>query len=205
LLVTVTMQAVGERAPAVAGRPWLLVCLVLAAFVHIVSILAMPQLAPRDAFRRLAALGAANQFHPLPRAAPGAELFPFNDPAVATGVCVYDLKNGPLHLRAKLIGDSFVSLSFHTRHGVLFYALTDKAATRQAFDIYVVTADQLAAMQARDSEDEPPQELRVVSSSRKGFVFARALSPQPSAFDDARGQIRAVTCGIEPIAPVPAS
>jgi uncharacterized membrane protein len=204
MLVSATMQAVADRAPAVAGRPWLLVCLALAGVVHLVSILAMPRLAPDDAFRRLAALGAVNEFHPLPRAKPGAELFPFNDPAVAAGACLYDLKDGPLHVRAKLIGDSFVSMSFHTRHGLLFYALTDKAATRQAFDIYVLTAEQLAAMQAKDSEEEPPQELRVVSSARKGFVFARALSPQPSAYEDASAQIEAMSCAIEPIEPRPA-
>lgn len=185
------------RAQAVAERPWLIACLVIAGLVHIVSILAMPQLAPRDAFLRLGGVGALNQFHALPRAAPGSELTPFNDPAVAMGVCPYDLGQGPLHVRGKLLTDSFVSMSLHGRHGVLFYALTDKAATRQAFDIYVLTAQQLKDMQARDSEEEPPQELRVVASEREGFVFARALSPQPSAYEDAAAQIAALTCAVD--------
>jgi uncharacterized membrane protein len=183
----------------VAERPWLITALVLAAAVHLVSILLMPRLAPKDAFLRLAAVGPINAFHPLPRALPGTELTPFNDPATATGVCRYDLAQGPLHVRAKLIGDGFVSLSFHERHDKIFYALTDRAAQHRDFDIYVVTAEQLAAMKAKDVPDEPPKGLRVLARDHRGFVFARALSPLPSAYDAAAQQIAAIDCGIEPL------
>jgi uncharacterized membrane protein len=191
---------VSWRSQAVAERPWLVTAIVLAAVVHLVAVLAMPRLAPNDAFRRLAALGPINAFHPLPRALPGAEIVPYNDPAAATGACRYDLAWGPLHVRAKLTGDLFVSLSFHSRHGRVFYALTDKAATRQEFDLFVLTAEQLVAMQAKDAGDEPPKELRVVSPNRTGFVFARALSPLPGAYDEAAHQIAALDCIIEPSA-----
>jgi uncharacterized membrane protein len=183
----------------VAERPWLITALVLAAAVHLVAVLMMPRLAQKDAFLRLAAVGPINTFHPLPRALPGTELTPFNDPATAMGVCRYDLAAGPLHVRAKLIGDGFVSLSFHARHDKIFYALTDKAAQHQDFDIYVVTADQLAAMQAKDVPDEPPKALRVLAQERRGFVFARALSPLPSAYEAAAEQIAAIHCDIEPL------
>ena len=95
--------------------------------------------------------------------------------------------------------DGFVSLSFHSRHGTVFYALTDRATTRGGFDLVVATADQLAAMEAKDTDEEPPQELRVLAPGRKGFVLARALAPQPSAYDDAAAQIAEMTCAIEPL------
>ncbi|MBV9702663.1 MAG: hypothetical protein JO163_08045 [Methylobacteriaceae bacterium] len=187
------------RGQAVADRPWLIAALVLAGFVHIASVLAMPRLAQDDAFARLASAGPLNEFHALPRPEPGAELVPFNDPAFSAGVCLFDLSEGPLHVRARLISDSFVSLSFHSRHGTVFYALTDKATTRRAFDLFVATADQLAAMEAKDTEEEPPQELRVLASGKKGFVLARALAPQPSAYEDAAAQIAEMNCSIEPL------
>ena len=182
----------------VADRPWIVTALVLAGLVHIASVLAMPRLATKDAFGRLAALGPINEFHALPRAVPGTERGPDNDPGVAAGACLYDLAGGPLHVRGKLVRDGFVSLSFHGRHGNVFYALTDTVATRRGFDIFVLTPDQLAAMQAKDTEDEPPQELRIVAPTAKGFVFARALAELPSAYEEAAGQIAALNCAIEP-------
>jgi uncharacterized membrane protein len=188
------------RDRAIAERPWLLASLLLAGMVHILSVLAMPRLAPNDAFQRLARAGTLDEFRPLRPPAPGDELGPYNDPAVAVGVCRYDLAAGALRVRATLTLDSFVSLSFHGRRGQVFYAMTDKAATRRSFDVVVATAEQLSAIRAKDTDEDPPQDLRLLASARKGFVYARALAPQPSAAQDAAAQIAAISCRIEPIA-----
>ena len=74
----------------------------VAGVVHLVSILAMPELAPHDAYTRLSALAKPSEMTLLPRALPGHEIAPFEDPALAQAVCLYDLSNGPLHLHADL-------------------------------------------------------------------------------------------------------
>ena len=74
--------------------------------------------------------------------------------------------DGPLRVKAPIERSGFVSLSFHTRRGGIFYALTDKAATHGALEALVLTEDQLRALQAKDDEDTPVQELRIVSTTQ---------------------------------------
>ena len=52
------------------------------------------------------------------------------DPAVASAVLSFRPANGPVRVRAPLGRAGFASLSFHTRRGAVFYALTDRAATK---------------------------------------------------------------------------
>lgn len=186
-----------NEARIVGNRPWVLVALLLAGVVHIVSILIMPHVAPDDAFKRLSRGAKINSFRALPEVSPGSEVLPYADPALATGACVYDLSEGPLHLYATVKGGMFMSLSFHSRHDRVFYAMTDKAATRRLFDVVVATPSQLEAIKAKDNPDDPPQELRLVSPERTGFVYARTLMADPSDRKNAIAQIQQTTCEID--------
>ena len=174
--------------------------LFIAAFVHLISIMAMPALAPHDAFTRLSAFATSNQPVLLPRPLPGQEITPFEDPAVAQAVCLFDLSRGPLRVRAALGGDALLTLSFRSRTGRVFYAMTDKAAVRGKIDIRVLTAAQLQAVQAEDDEDNPPQELRLVAPQMKGFVLIAALAPYPSERATAEALATSVVCAPETIA-----
>lgn len=166
----------------------------IAALVHIAVILAIPLYATRDAFARLAPLGPLNATIALEQPGPLARLLPFRDPAVASAFCRFDLANGPLRVKAPADGSGFVSLSFHTRRGGIFYAITDKAATHGGLEALVVTEMQLRALEAKDDEDTPVQDLRVVSTAREGFVMIRAFSEEPSLYPRAESQARALTC-----------
>jgi uncharacterized membrane protein len=170
-----------------------------AAFVHIVAILIVPIYASNDAFARLSALGPLNVTIALPQAAPSARLIPFGDPAVAATFCRYDLRNGPLRVTAPAARYEYSSLSFHTSRGGIFYALTDRAATQGQFEALVVTDEQLRAIAARESEDEPSQELRIVSPTIEGFVMMRAFSEAPSLYGVAQTRTGALKC--QPEAP----
>ena len=96
---------------------------------------------------------------------------------------VYDLAGGPVRARAPLGRAGFASLSFHSRRGVVFYALTDRAANKGRMDALIVTPEQLRTLVAHDDEDNPTEDLRIVSPTPKGFVMARVLSESPD--DDA--------------------
>ena len=166
----------------------------LGALVHLAAILAIPSVAARDAFARLAPLGALNRTILLERPSPTVRLLPYGDPAVASAFCRFDLSQGPVRVRARIARSGFASLSFHTRPGSVFYALTDKAAVRGELDALVLTAAQLRVVAAKDNEDEPSQDLRIVSSSVEGFALVRALSEQPSLYPEAEADARSLTC-----------
>jgi len=93
----------------------------------------------------------------------------------------------------------FASLSFHTRRGSIFYAITDKAATHGVLEALVLTEDQLRALAAKDDEDVPVQELRIVSPTNAGFVAMRSFSEQPSLYPRAESAVRALSCASEAI------
>ncbi len=119
---------------------------------------------------------------------------------MAASVCRYDLSGGPVRARAPLGRPGFASLSFHSRRGVVFYALTDRAASKGRMDALIVTPEQMRKLIAHDDEDNPTDDLRIVSPTNEGFVMTRVLSLSPDDFASAADQAAAMTCAPEPIA-----
>jgi uncharacterized membrane protein len=172
--------------------------LVVAALVHFCIVLVIPTVAARDAYARLAELGPPGVTTPLPRAAPSERRFPWDDPALAGAFCRFDLSNGPVRVKAPTGRAGFASLSFHTRHGAVFYALTDRAATHGRMEAVIATPAQLRTLVAHDDEDDPSQDLRVVSPTNEGFVVFRAFSELPSLYTAAMEEAQTMTCAPEP-------
>jgi uncharacterized membrane protein len=175
----------------------------VAALVHIVAILVMPRVASHDAYTQLTALAKPDQMTLLPRAEPGHEMAPFEDPAVAQAVCLYDLGSGPLHLHADLPDNRLLTVSFRTRTGEIFYSMTDRASLHGTIDVTIMTQAQLDATQADDSDednDQPLKELRLVAPDSKGFILVDALSTYPSERADAEAEVKSVACAPETVA-----
>jgi len=181
--------------------PWLLGAIIIGGIVHIVSILAMPRLAPNDSWARFASVAPLSRLTPLPAVTPGKEFGPFEDPAMAVSICRYDLDRGPLRLRGNFSGGQLILLSFHSRYGDVFYSMTDRSAARGVLDILVVTRTQLATIEAYDSEDELPSELRLIAPERLGYVIVRGLAAQPGNRDAAAARVASIACGVEAAIP----
>jgi uncharacterized membrane protein len=175
-----------------------LVGVTLGAMVHLAAILAAPRLATRNADARLAALAQRHVVTVLPLVTPDDAL-PYRDPATALAVCRFDLSEGPVRVRAATPGDLFLSFAFHRPGGGVFYALTDRGATRGQVEALIVTPAQLEALQANDPEDEPARELRLTAPQTTGFVTLRALAPEPGALPEAVALLAAARCGPEPL------
>lgn len=176
--------------------PWVAATLLIAGVVHIVSVLLMPTVAPRDAYARaLAAVGGAptDRLVALAPMKPGFEIFPFEDPAFAEGVCVYDLAKGLLRVTAPADGEDYLAISFHARAGRIYHAVTDRAAIKGKIDIVIGDARQIEALQAAD-EEAPPQEVRLTAPTKRGFVLVRSLAKRPSDQARARGRLETVAC-----------
>jgi uncharacterized membrane protein len=182
----------GEAATYIAAAA------ILAALVHLAIVLLVPLVATHDAFARLEPLGAANETVLLPRAGPRRTLLPFADPAVAMSFCRYDLSGGPLRITAPA-GRAFASISFHTRRGLVFYALTDKAATHGIIEAVLATPEDIRALEARDDEEDPSRDLRVAAPARDGYAMMRVFSELPSLYPEAEAEATRLSCKAEPI------
>ncbi len=171
---------------------------IIAILVHLIVVLIMPVVATRDAFARLAPLGQLNETVALPRASPTEKTLPYADPAVAAAFCRYNLASGPIRVTAP-VGRAFASISFHTRRGLVFYALTDKAARRGVIDAVLATPADIQALEAHDDEDEPSRDLRIAAPVPEGYIVMRVFSELPSLYPDAEAQAKQLVCKPEPI------
>ena len=184
-----------------AAALYLAATAIVAALVHLVVVLLVPLVATNDAYARVSKLGEVNATILLPQAGPGERLIPDADPAVATSICRFDLAAGPLRVRAPLGRSGFASISMRTRRGLVFYALTDKAATRGTIEAVVATPAQARALAAHDDEDNPSTDLRVPSPSSQGLVVMRAFSELPGLYPEAEAEARGLRCSTEPAPP----
>jgi uncharacterized membrane protein len=181
-----------------ATVPFFAAVLCVAGIVHIVSVLAMPAVAPQDALIRLAAVAPPGEgVVLLPPATPGREIMPYEDPSVALGFCQFDLSRGLYRIRANVDGEHLIALSFHTRAGRVFYATTDRSALRGKIDVAIVNSAQLEALESNDPEDEPPPELRLLAPASTGFVLVRGLAERRSELPNAEARVTSVTCAPE--------
>jgi uncharacterized membrane protein len=179
--------------------------LVLAALVHLATVLAIPALSRTDALSRTRGTVNADQavlvraLQPDPAKGDGAATqptwLPAADPDVAVAVCAYNLDDGPVRVTART-GALFQSLSVHARNGS-FYAITDQAAVRGTLDLVVMTRRQFDEVLASSDEDEVSRDLRVVAPARQGYVVVRVLAGLPSQRAQADEAARSVACTLD--------
>ena len=175
-----------------------LVGLVLAGIVHFGAVLAIPRLSEADALSR--ARDSESLDHPqlIHAVATGAEAsapeawLPIPDPAVAVGVCAYDLADGPMRVSSRT-GAMALSLAAHGRRGA-FYAVTDAAAVRGALDLVILTRPQYDAALADDDDTDPSRDVRIVAPESRGFVVVRVVAGLPSQRQAANAAVQAVSC-----------
>lgn len=180
--------------------------LVLAAIVHLATVLAIPVLSRTDALSRTRGTLSADQavlvrgLTPQGQqgetpAAPLPGWLPAADPDVAVAVCAYNLDEGPMRVAART-GGLFQSISLHSRAGA-FYAITDQAAVRGAVDLVVMTRRQFDEVLASSDEDEVSRDVRVVAPAREGYVVVRVLAALPSQRAEADAAARRVACTLD--------
>ncbi|WP_158810006.1 hypothetical protein [Beijerinckia sp. L45] len=181
--------------------PWLLATLLVAGLTHFTAILILPKVATRDAFDRLAAQGGVDHMVLLPSSGPDGTVIPFLDPATVQGLCFFDVGKTPVRLKARVEAGRLLTLSFRTREGRIFYAMTDRAALHDTIDIRLVTESQLQQVEAGDDEEQGlPSELRLKAPAPKGLIVATALVARPGDRQEAEARIKAIDCRPEPLA-----
>jgi uncharacterized membrane protein len=179
---------------------WILAVLAVAGVTHLIVIFALPGFVGQDTYAWISQLAKPGQVTVLPPARPDKQLIPFADPAMVQAVCPFDLSQGGLRLHADVGGDRLLALSFHTPAGKLFYSMTDLAAHDGKMDVVVLTAAQLETVEAEDDEENPSQDLRLLTPAARGFVLIGALAVLPGERAEAEERVKSVSCGVEQIA-----
>ena len=168
--------------------------LVLAGLIHIVAVLTLPMLAPRNAQARLAALGPANTMIELPAAAPGRQAMPMMAPDVRYAFCRFDLTNGPIRLRAA-IADELWLIALYTPEGENFYTVAGADMKRPQLDLIIAATDQTVEEAGVDAPESSDEVLVVNAPVTEGIALIRAPLAGLSRAARAESALKATSCG----------
>ena len=168
---------------------------VLGGLVHLVSVLALPRVASKDAYSRLAQMSRVNDVAMLPLAEPRNALMPFQDPAFATAICRYDLSRGSIKL-AVPVSPAYTSVTFYTRNEVPYYAINDRSAGRKVIELDLMTAQQHADLP--EEEDVTAADRLIIDSpTPTGLIVMKALAPEPAMMPQAQTSMASATCKVQ--------
>lgn len=167
---------------------------VFAGLTHIASLYVLPATLKKDAFFRLS---EASQPGGMTLIAPDlvAE-WPFFDPAMALGVCRYDLANGPFRVRTRL-SESFLTLVLADPERGIFSNVNERAATGGMLDVVIATKAQLLRIIALDDAEEAVAEIRIEAEAPQGLALLKVLVDRESARPMAEAIINAAQCSNE--------
>jgi uncharacterized membrane protein len=169
--------------------------IVLGGIVHLVSVLALPRVATKDAYSRLSQISRVNDVTMLPLAEPRNALMPFQDPAFATAVCRYDLSNGSIKLTVP-VNQAYTSVSFYTRNEVPYYAINDRSAGRKVIELDLMTPEQHADLP--EEEDVTAADRLIIDSpTLTGLIVMKALAPESGLMVQAQTVLASSTCKVQ--------
>jgi uncharacterized membrane protein len=168
--------------------------LVLAGLIHIVAVLTLPTLAPRNAQARLADLGPVNTMIKLPPATPGKQAMPMMAPDVRYAYCRFDLTNGPVRLSATIADDLWL-IGLYTPEGDNFYAVAGADLKKRDVQFVIVAPDQTVEEASVDSPETSDEILVVNSPVTEGIAMIRAPLKGPGRAPRAEEALKATSCG----------
>lgn len=176
-----------------------LLCLVLAGLIHIVAVLALPALAPKNAWARLVPLGAPNTMILLPAASPGNQVMPMMGPDIRYAICRFDLKAGPVRLRAGVPNDLWL-IALYTPAGDNFFTVQGADVRRAQIDLIIAKEEQEVVEGGVDAPEEAEEVVVVKSPVEEGIAMIRAPLSGESRAAGVEAALRASFCG--PYVPV---
>jgi uncharacterized membrane protein len=172
---------------------WVLAGAIGALAVHIAIIFLIPRLSTRDLTSRLQAVGPSNSISMI-GAAKLPELINFADTSVLYAVCPFDLKDGPIALVAQP-GETPMSLVFLVQGGIIFSALTDRAAAQGLLQVRLLTKEQLDDLVDSEDGSKDSPELRIEAPKPTGVILIKALVSTASRMPGAEAALARTRCG----------
>ena len=166
----------------------------LAGLIHIVAVLMLPLLAPRNAEARLAVLGPANTMIEVPPASPGRQVMPMMAPDVRYAFCRFDLTAGPVRLKAA-VPDELWLIALYTPQGENFYSVVGADMKRAQIELVITSPDQTVEEAGVDAPEGSEDVIVVNAPVSEGIALIRAPLAGPSRTNYAERALKATTCG----------
>lgn len=173
---------------------YIVLALVLAGLIHVVAVLALPELAPKSGYSRLASLGPANTMIQVPSAAPGRQVIPMMGPDVRYAFCHFDLADGPVRLNAK-VANELLLIALYTPEGQNFYSVVAPDMKRPEIDLIIITGDQSVAEAGVDAPESFENVGVVNSPVSDGIALLRMPLTGPSRASHVEQALSAASCG----------
>lgn len=144
-----------------------------AGIVHICTVLAMPHLQRSDAVTRLQRTLPLNAFVLLPAARPRAQVLPYQMPDARYAICRFDLRNGPLVVRA-VLADPGWTLTAYSPGGESFYSLPAPEQRRITLNLLVLPGGERFLGPMHDARSLDQDVSQVTSPARSGVIVIQA-------------------------------
>jgi uncharacterized membrane protein len=142
----------------------------LGGIVHICATFAASFSATGEAYRLIADKLPFNSMAVLPLQAPGRQILPFLPPDMLYAICRYDLRGGPVAVRA-IVPDAGWALSVHTPEGANLYVLPGQRqrSTEVSF-LLKATGPEVQPIPRRETTPE----TQIASPTPEGLIILRA-------------------------------
>lgn len=166
------------------GVKFLLVLLSTAVVTHLGTVLAAPYVLMDAAMDRISRHGkAVNQWSHPPRTSEKSRNVVRPSPDLAYSACVYDLKDGPVHVTVAAWTD-YMSVSMFQHNSDNFFVINDRQAP-EGVDLMLIE---------RGAAHPAGAKLVVESPSRRGIILQRRVAPTQERFDLAAAARRNDIC-----------
>jgi uncharacterized membrane protein len=149
--------------------------LLLGGVLHVSATLAIPQLGPGAAYRKLQDALPANTMVVVAPAQPGKQLLPYMIPDAFYAICRYTVAEGPVAVTAP-IGEAGWALSLHTPQGENFYVVPSQQLDRTDLSLVLVPGGDRGGGDLFRSSPRSGAlgESQVASPSLEGLIVIRA-------------------------------
>lgn len=168
-----------------------LAALILGGIIHIMTVLSVPEFASQDLWHRASTL-QSEPFEMMVLDDPSSSIkqFPGLDPSFVYGLCLADVKNGPVQMKGDM-GDAFWSLSYIDVHSRVQFSLSRGTSSRELNVVLSSKAQQRLLAEQPGLVDETS--IFITAKDSKGLLVVRQFVGRESdRADRARklGQLR---------------
>jgi len=168
--------------------------LLVAGIIHIIAVLGIPQIAPRNAWTRLTTLADANTLVVLPHPSPAHQSLPMMAPDMRYAICRYDLSRGPVRINTR-IPDELWNIAFYDPSGTNYYTISGGDIKREKIEIIVSTQSNALLDDETNALIYSEDSLVVTSPENLGLVMIRAPLAGTSYADRTERALRRASCG----------
>jgi uncharacterized membrane protein len=173
---------------------WIVVACVLAAIVHMVTLIFIPGMVFERSLKRVAVDVPENRFFLLTSDAQ-RKMFPEYPPNAIFGLCRFDLSKGPVALNANL-PDGFWTLTVYSKAGKTLYTVNDLQSGTNTFNLQLEKAPGLIESFSAKADDDlvSSSGWKVRSTDVKGLALFWVPGNDPALRESLSAELSKSSC-----------